>query len=146
MSLLKKEIMVPTIIVLVSALLGFSFGYLALHPQIATLNTTLTTTQAQLESLDTSLATAQEADISASLDDERLESSYFHSVQGLVINFGSEPAVNIVITVKWFNEGTSYHQEIITIPSLDGRAIKEINFSYAFEGRADDLQYTVSWE
>ena len=139
MSLIKKGIMVPTIIVIFSALLGFSLGYLALQPQIVTLDTSLSAAQAQIDQ-------SIEADISASLQDDRLESYSDHSVQGLVINFGSEPAVNIVITVKWFKDGTSYHQEIITIPSLDGRAIKEINFDYSFEGRADDLQYTVSWE
>ena len=139
MSLMKKGAIIPTIIVVISALLGFSLGYVALNPQIETLDTSLSAAQAQIDQ-------SNEADISVSLQDDRLESYYYHSVQGLVINFGTEPATNIVITVKWFKDGASFHQEIIEIPSLDGRAIKQINFDYAFEGRADDLQYTVTWE
>jgi len=146
MSNLNKEIVVPILIVIVSASLGFSFGYLTLEPQIQSLDASLTSAQDQIGTLDATLASAQESDVSASLQDDRLTSYYEHRVSGIIINFGTESAENIVITAKWFKEGTSFHQEIITVPSLEGRSIKEIDFTYSFEGRADELQYTIVWE
>ena len=83
--------------------------------------------------------------VSASLRDDRLSSSEQHTVKGTVINFGTVTASNIVITVKWYKLGASFHQETITIASLEGRAMKDISFSYVFGGGADDLQYTITW-
>jgi hypothetical protein len=40
--------------------------------------------------------------------------------------FGNVTASNIIITIKWYSQGVSFHQETIEIPSLAGRALKEI--------------------
>jgi hypothetical protein len=77
--------------------------------------------------------------------DDRLSNAKSHNVRGTIINFGTVTASNIVVTVKWYKLGASFHQEIITIPSLAGRAMKDISFSYIFGGSADDFQYTISW-
>jgi len=87
----------------------------------------------------------QKAYISASLMDDRLSSLASHNVRGTVINFGNATASNIVITVKWYLQGTSFHQETIIIDSLAGRAMMELRFTYSFTGTADDFQFTVSW-
>lgn len=147
MSLFKKNVLLPLIIaIVVGGLLGFGLGSWTLQPQIQTLNENLAATQSQLDTIDSSLTDLNEAYVSASLYDRRLTSNDNHNIQGMVINFGNETATNIVITVKWFNDGTSFHQETIEIPNLAGRAIKEIDFDYAFEGQADDLKYTITWE
>lgn len=146
MSLIKKDVLLPMIIaIIVGGLLGYGLGSWMLQPQIQTLQESLTTTQTELDTVDSDLTELNEAYVSASLQDRRLTSNDNHSVQGMVINFGNETADNIVITLKWFKDGASFHQEIIEIPSLAGRAIKEIDFDYAFEGQADDLQYTITW-
>ena len=77
--------------------------------------------------------------------DTRLGDDEDHTVKGTIINFGEQTASDIIIVLKWYNDGASFHQEIITIDSLEGRAIKEINFEYIFNGIADDFQYTISW-
>ncbi len=103
------------------------------------------TLQPSINRLQESSSQLQKAYVSASLKDDRLASLETHNVKGTVINFGNQTASNIIITVKWFKSGASFHQEIITIPSLAGRSIKDLSFSYVFGGSADDLQYTVTW-
>ena len=118
--------------VVLASLIGFGISYVTLQPSI--------------NNLQTSNTQLQKAYVSASLNDDRLSSTVSHNVKGTVINFGNVTASNVVITVKWYSQGASFHQEIITIPSLEGRAIKEISFSYVFGGSADDLQCTLSWD
>jgi hypothetical protein len=147
MSLIKKEVLLPMIVtIVIGGILGLALGSWLLQPQIQTLNESFATTQSQLDAVDSTLTKINQAYVTASLRDPRLTSYYLHSVQGVVINFGNETANNIVITVKWFKDGASFHQEIIEIPSLAGRGIKEIDFNYSFEGQADDFQYTATWE
>jgi hypothetical protein len=146
MSLIKKDALLPMVLtIVIGGVLGLALGSWLLQPQIQTLTENLATTQTQLDTVDTELNELNDAYVSASLQDRRLTSSWGHSVQGVVINFGNETADNIVITVKWFKDDASFHQEIIEIPSLAGRAIKEIDFDYGFEGPADDFQFTITW-
>jgi hypothetical protein len=146
MSLIQKNALLPMVLtIVIGGVLGLALGTWMLQPQIQTLTESLATTQTQLDAVDTELNDLNDAYISASLRDQRLTSSWGHSVQGVVINFGNDTATDIVITVKWFKDDTSFHQEVIEIPRLEGRAIKEIDFDYGFEGPADDLQYTISW-
>jgi hypothetical protein len=145
--LAKKEIILSIIIsVVLGAGIGFGVSHSTFNPQFQSLRTEAQSLETSLESLQTQFQSLQEAYISASLRDDRLGSFTSHSVQGAVINFGNETASNIVITVKWYKEGASFHQEVITIPSLEGRAIKEINFTYTFVGTADDFDYTLTWD
>jgi hypothetical protein len=147
MSLIKKDALLPMVItIVIGGVLGLVMGSLLLQPQIQTLTESLATTQTQLDTVDTDLSELNDAYICASLQDPQLTSSWGHKVQGMVINFGNETANNIVITMKWFKDDASFHQEIIEIPTLAGRAIKEIDFNYSFGGQADDLQYSVTWE
>ena len=144
--LAKKEIILSIIIsIVLGAGIGFGVSHSTFSPQFQNLQAEVQDLETSLESVQTQFQSLQEAYISASLRDDRLESFTSHSVQGSVINFGNETASNIVITVKWYKEGTSFHQEVITIPSLEGRAIKEIDFTYTFVGSADDFDYTLSW-
>jgi hypothetical protein len=146
MSLLKKDALLPMVLtIVIGGVLGLALGSWLLQPQIQTLTESLATTQTALAMVSTDLSELNEAYVSASLRDGRLTSYWGHSVQGVVINFGNEMATDIVITVKWFKDGASFHQEIIEIPSLAGRAIKEIDFDYGFEGPADDLQFAIIW-
>jgi hypothetical protein len=147
--LINREILVAIVI---SVVVATSISCLLLLPSINNLqksNTqlqdTLTSTSSKLSDIDSSFADLQKAYISASLIDDRLDRDYNHNVKGTVINFGNATASDIVITVKWYSLGTSFHQETITIDSLAGRAMIELSFSYAFTGSADDFQFTVSW-
>lgn len=138
-TLMNRGIVVAIIVsVVVGSLIGFSISYATLQPSINNLQTSNTQLQSNLTNI-------QKAYVSASLMDDKLSNVVSHNVKGTVINFGNVTATNIVITVKWYNQGASFHQEIITLPSLAGRAMKEISFSYVFGGGADDFQYTVSW-
>lgn len=92
-----------------------------------------------------SYAALGRAYISADLKDDRLSNIVSHNVKGTIVNFGTATASDIVITAKWYRQGVSFHQETITIPSLEGREVKDINLSYMFGGSADSLNYTVSW-
>jgi hypothetical protein len=111
----------------------------------ATFQSPISNLQTSNTQLQTTLTNLQESYISANIKDDKLSNSISHNVKGTVINFGTATASNITITVKWYNQGASFHQEIITLPTLAGRAMKDISFSYVFGGSADDLQYTISW-
>jgi hypothetical protein len=124
--------------IIVGSSVGFGLAYATFQSPISNLQTSNT-------QLQTTLTNLQQSYISASIKDDKLSSSVSHNVKGTVINFGTATASNITITVKWYTQGASFHQEIITIPSLAGRAMKDISFSYVFGGSADDLQYTISW-
>ncbi len=130
-SMNKGIIGMLVISMVLASLLGFGISYVALNPSI--------------NNLQTSNTELQKAYVSASLKDDRLSSYDSHNVKGTVINFGSVTASNITITVRWYKLGASFHQEIITIPSLAGRAMKDLSFSYVFGGNADDFQYSITW-
>ena len=140
MSVLTSKGIITAIVisVVVGSLIGFGLSYATFQPLINNLQTS----NAQLQN---TLTNIQKAYASASLRDDKLSDTNTHNVKGTVTNFGSVTASNIVITVKWYKLGTSFHQEIITMSSLEGRAMKEISFSYVFGGGADDFQYTISW-
>ena len=136
--------MIATIILL--PLIGFGLSYAMLQPSINGLQTSTTKLQTDVTGLQTSLSDLQEAYLTAGLKDDKLSSTYSHNLKGTVINFGSETAYNITITVKWYLQGASFHQEIITIESLAGRSLMDISFSYVFGGSADDLSSTIVWD
>jgi len=140
MSVLKGKGMIVGIVaaIVVGSLLGFGLAFTTFQSPVNNLQTS----NSQLQ---TTLANLQKSYVSASLMDDRLSGSESHNVKGTIINFGTATASDIVITVKWYKLGASFHQEIITIDSLAGRAMKDISFSYIFGGSADDFQYTISW-
>jgi glycerol uptake facilitator-like aquaporin len=153
-ALINRAMLVAIIIsVVAGTLIATSLSYLVLQPSINNLQksndqlqNSLTSTSSKLSSLDSSFTDMQKAYISASLIDDRLGNILNHDVKGTVVNFGNATASDIVIVVKWYSQGTSFHQETITIDSLAGRAMMELSFSYAFSGAADDFQFTVSWK
>ncbi|MCJ7610122.1 hypothetical protein MUP00_10735 [Candidatus Bathyarchaeota archaeon] len=124
--------------IIIGSTVGFGLAYATFQSPINDLQTSNT-------QLKTTLTDLQQSYVSASLKDDKLSNSVSHNIKGTVINFGTATASNIIITVKWYNLGASFHQEIITIPSLEGRAMKDISFSYIFGGSADDFQYTITW-
>ena len=124
--------------IIIGSSVGFGLAYATFQSPIDSLQTSNT-------QLQTTLTNLQESYISASLKDDKLSNSVSHNIKGTVINFGTVTASNITITARWYNLGASFHQEIITIPSLAGRAMKDISFSYVFGGSADDFQYTITW-
>jgi hypothetical protein len=155
MSYLKNKGILAAIVisVVVGTLFATSLSYLVLQPSIndlqksdTQLQNTLTSTSSKVTDLDSSFADLQKAYVSASLIDDRLSNSLAHNVKGTVVNFGNSTASDIVITVKWYLQGTSFHQETISISSLAGRSMMELSFSYTFTGSADDFKFTISWK
>jgi len=149
---MNKIYLAIVISMIVGSIVGCGLSIAALQPSINSLQTsntqlqnTLTNTSTTLANLNSSFTNLQEAYVSASLIDDRLSSTTSHTVKGTVINFGNATASNIVITAKWYNSGASFHQEIITITSLAGRAMHEVSFAYTFSGNADDFQYSITW-
>jgi len=136
--------MIATIILL--PLMGFGLSYAMLQPSINGLQASTTDLQGEVTDLQTSLSSLQEAYVTSSLKDDKLSNAYSHNVKGTIMNFGSETAYNITITVKWYLQGASFHQEIITVESLAGRSLMDISFAYVFGGSADDLSSTIVWD
>ena len=135
----KSMVVAIVVSVIVASLVGFGTSYATFQPSVDSLQTSNTQLQNNLTNLE-------KAYITASIKDDKLSNAYSHNVKGTIVNFGSVTANNIVIVVKWYLQGTSFHQETITIPSLAGRTLIDLSFSYVFGGSADSLQYTITWD
>ena len=90
-----------------------------------------------------------EPDVTASL-----ESTYhdvwggtdYHDVEGLLINFGSDPAYSVTITITWHETGGGYHTEPAHwIGTLSGHDIYEYSERYYFEGGYDYITWEITW-
>jgi len=70
----------------------------------------------------------------------------YHDVKGLIINFGSSPASNVIITITWHTPGGGTHTEPAdSIGTLSGHRIYEYSHRYYFEGGADYITWEITW-
>ncbi|MCK4474227.1 collagen-like protein [Candidatus Bathyarchaeota archaeon] len=69
-----------------------------------------------------------------------------HKVEGLVINFGSDPAYSVTITITWhITAGGSHTEPADSIGTLSGHKIYEYSKTYYFEGSYDYFTLEITW-
>ena len=91
-----------------------------------------------------------EPDVTASLTstftDVWLGTDY-HDVEGLMINFGSDPAYGVSITITWHKYDGGFHTEPADfIGDFTGHKIHEYSQRYYFEGGYDYLTWEITWD
>lgn len=70
----------------------------------------------------------------------------YHVVEGIIINFGTEYAYYVTVTVTWHNYGGGTHIEpAVSIGSLRGHQIYEFSQTFYFEGGYDYLTCDIDW-
>jgi len=70
----------------------------------------------------------------------------YHDVTGLIINFGSSPAYNVMIKITWHITGGGEHTEPAdSIGNLSGHQIYEYSKRYYFEGSYDYITWEITW-
>ena len=70
----------------------------------------------------------------------------YHDVEGLLINFGSDPAYSVTITITWHITGGGEHTEPADlIGTLSGHRIYEYSKRYYFEGGYDYITWEITW-
>lgn len=70
----------------------------------------------------------------------------YHDVEGLMINFGTEPAYNVIITITWHTIGGGEHTEPPdSIGTLSGHQIYEYSKTFYFEGGYDYITWEITW-
>ena len=70
----------------------------------------------------------------------------YHDVEGLMINFGSDPAYSVTITITWHETGGGYHTEPPhSIGVFSGHEIYEYSRRYYFEGSYDYITWEITW-
>jgi hypothetical protein len=90
-----------------------------------------------------------EPDVTASLTSTYtnvLLGTDYHDVKGLLINFGSDPAYSVTITITWHITGGGEHTEPADlIGTLSGHEIYEYSKRYYFEGGYDYITWKITW-
>jgi len=70
----------------------------------------------------------------------------YHDVKGLMINFGSDPAYDVTITITWHTTGGGSHTEPAhLIGTIGGHQIYEYSKRYWFEGGFDSMTWEITW-
>jgi len=89
-----------------------------------------------------------EPDVTASLTSTYtnvLLGTDYHDVEGILINFGSDPAYSVYITITWHTTAGSYHTEPADfIGPLTGHEIHQYSKRYYFEGGYDYITWEIS--
>ena len=68
-----------------------------------------------------------------------------HDVTGFLANFGTETATNVKIKMTWSLGGGRYVYKTITIGTMYGHEIEDLDQTYYFEG-AGSWWYEITWD
>ena len=70
----------------------------------------------------------------------------YHDVEGLMINFGSDPAYSVTITITWHTTGGGEHTEPADpLGTFSGHRIYEYSKRYYIEGSFDYITWEINW-
>jgi len=70
----------------------------------------------------------------------------YHDVTGLVINFGSDPAYSVTITITWhITAGGEHTEPAHLIGTFRGHEIYEYSKRFYFEGGYDYITWEINW-
>ena len=90
-----------------------------------------------------------EPDVTASLTSTYTDvwlGTDYQDVKGLIINFGSDSAYSVTITITWHTTGGGYHTEPADlIGTLSGHQIYEYSKRYYIEGGYDYITWEITW-
>jgi hypothetical protein len=69
-------------------------------------------------------------------------------VKGICINFGTEIAYNTHINITWILDGIDYVYETIELGDMPGRSIRSIETAFWFDcsGRSITFTYVINWD
>ena len=68
-----------------------------------------------------------------------------HIVDGFVINFGTEPAYNVVVKITWNLGSGQYVYKYISLGTMWAHHVREIYQSYRFNGKGT-VSYAITWD
>jgi len=90
-----------------------------------------------------------EPDVTASLTSHYTDvwlGTDYHDVEGLLINFGSDSAYSVTITITWhLTAGGEHTEPADMIGTLSGHKIYEYSKRYYFEGGYDYITWEINW-
>lgn len=90
-----------------------------------------------------------EPDVTATLTSKCIDvwgGTDYHDVEGFLINFGSDPAYSVTITITWGIYGGGVHTEPPHwIGTLSGHQIYDYSKRYYFEGGYDYITWSITW-
>lgn len=67
-----------------------------------------------------------------------------HDVEGFIVNFGTDTAYNVEIDLTWDLGAGKYVYKTISIGTMFGHGIEEIDVTYYFEGTGT-YSYEITW-
>ena len=67
-----------------------------------------------------------------------------HDVEGFAVNFGTTPAYNVKLDLTWDLGAGKFVYKTITIGTMQGHEIWDIDVTYYFEGTGP-ITYTITW-
>ena len=94
-----------------------------------------------------------EPDVTASLTSSYTGVSLgtdYHDVEGLVINFGNNPAYSVTVTITWHITGwhkscIEHTEPAVSIGTLSGHGIYEFSKRFYFEDSYDYITWEITW-
>ena len=90
-----------------------------------------------------------EPDVTASLTNtytNNLLGTDYQDVEGLIINFGSDSAYSVTITITWHKTGGGYHTEPAdSLGTFSGHHIYRYSKRYYIEGAYDYITWKITW-
>ena len=90
-----------------------------------------------------------EPDVTASLASTYTDVIFgtdYHDVEGLVMNFGSDPAYSVTITITWhITAGGEHTEPAVSVGTLSGHEIYEVSERFYFEGGYDYMTWEITW-
>jgi len=90
-----------------------------------------------------------EPDVTASLTSTYTDvwlGTDYHDAEGLIINFGSDPAYSVTIIITWHISGGGEHTEPAhSLGTFSGHRIYEYSKRYFIEGGYDYITWEITW-
>lgn len=69
----------------------------------------------------------------------------YHNVEGLMINFGSDPAYDVTITITWHTSSGEFTGDPHFLGTFNGYEIYEYSKRYDIEGNFDYITWEITW-
>ncbi|UCH37343.1 MAG: hypothetical protein JSV76_06620 [Candidatus Bathyarchaeota archaeon] len=103
--------------------------------------------EGQNNDLQNRLLQLEQADLNGEISVTYLENTSgidAHIVEGFLINYGTETALNVRIDLIWTLSGTDVETRTIYVGTMTGRSVVTLNSTFFFEDDGPN-QYQVSW-
>ena len=84
-------------------------------------------------------------DITAFITQNWNDGLNIHEIEGWIVNWGTDTAYDIKLTITWWYGSEKEHSELIYIETLEGHKFEYISETYYFEGQGHPFYYDVTW-